>query len=75
MGNLQHGQMYVAGHYSYILANQWMKFRSELGDTLPWFRAVQGGIYHKDGLAWGVLVDRDSGERSYIDEEVVITRM
>ncbi|KAE8329966.1 hypothetical protein BDV39DRAFT_213445 [Aspergillus sergii] len=53
----------------------WANFRSELGDTLPWFRAVQGGAYHKDGLAWGVLVDRDSGERSYIDEEVVITRI
>ncbi|KAE8383316.1 hypothetical protein BDV26DRAFT_287818 [Aspergillus bertholletiae] len=53
----------------------WANFRSELGDTLPWFRAVQGGIYHKDGLAWGALIDRDSGERSYIDEEVVITRI
>ncbi|KAE8136632.1 2OG-Fe(II) oxygenase superfamily-domain-containing protein [Aspergillus pseudotamarii] len=53
----------------------WANFRSELGDTLPWFRAVQGGIYHKDGLAWGVLISRDSGERSYIDEEVVITRI
>ncbi|KNG82901.1 hypothetical protein ANOM_008179 [Aspergillus nomiae NRRL 13137] len=53
----------------------WANFRSELGDTLPWFRAVQGGIYHKDGLAWGVLISRDSGERSYIDEEIVITRI
>ncbi|KAB8237547.1 uncharacterized protein BDW43DRAFT_321906 [Aspergillus alliaceus] len=53
----------------------WANYRSELGDTLPWFRAVQGGIYHKDGLCWGVLLDADSGDRCYIDEEVIITRI
>ncbi|KAE8356136.1 2OG-Fe(II) oxygenase superfamily-domain-containing protein, partial [Aspergillus coremiiformis] len=53
----------------------WANYRSEMGDALPWFRAVQGGIYHKDGVCWGVLVDADSGDRSYIDDEVVITRI
>ncbi|OJJ48222.1 hypothetical protein ASPZODRAFT_140536 [Penicilliopsis zonata CBS 506.65] len=53
----------------------WAESRPDLCDALPWFRAVQGGSYHKDGFCWGYLIDADSGIRSYIDDEIVITRV
>ncbi|GFF64652.1 hypothetical protein IFM60648_01339 [Aspergillus lentulus] len=53
----------------------WAECRPELCDALPWFRAVQGGSYHCDHLCWGFLLDADCGIRSYIDEEVVFTRV
>ncbi|KAI9929841.1 hypothetical protein MW887_011647 [Aspergillus wentii] len=53
----------------------WAECRPDLCDALPWFRSVQGGVYYTGGLCWGFLVDADCGVRSYIDEEVVITRI
>ena len=49
--------------------------RPELCDALPWFRSVQGGIYHSGNLCFGFLLDADCGIRSYIDDEVIITRV
>jgi hypothetical protein len=49
--------------------------RPDLCDAIPWFRATQGGLYHLNGFCWGFLVDSDSGERAYIDEEIIITRV
>ncbi|KAJ9206360.1 hypothetical protein DTO027B5_717 [Paecilomyces variotii] len=53
----------------------WAESRPDLCDALPWFRSLQGGIYYRDELCWGCLVDADSGVRSYIDEEILITRI
>ncbi|KAL2010317.1 hypothetical protein VTN00DRAFT_6124 [Thermoascus crustaceus] len=53
----------------------WAETRPELCDALPWFRSVQGGAYHNSQLCWGFLVDQDCGDRSHIDDEVVITRI
>ncbi|PYH92964.1 hypothetical protein BO71DRAFT_400122 [Aspergillus ellipticus CBS 707.79] len=53
----------------------WAECRPELCDALPWFRAVQGGVYHSGNLCLGFLVDADCGIRSYIDDEIVITRV
>ncbi|WEW56506.1 hypothetical protein PRK78_001951 [Emydomyces testavorans] len=53
----------------------WAVNRPELCDALPWFRSTQGGCYHLDGTAFGVLIDGDSGKRAYLDHEVVITRV
>ncbi|KKK17010.1 hypothetical protein ARAM_003408 [Aspergillus rambellii] len=53
----------------------WADCRPELSDAIPWFRAVQGGVYHNGNICWGFLLDADSGIRSYIDDEVVITRV
>ncbi|KAL1851225.1 hypothetical protein Plec18170_006550 [Paecilomyces lecythidis] len=53
----------------------WAESRPDLCDALPWFRSLQGGIYYRDELCWGCLVDADSGVRSYIDEEILITRV
>lgn len=50
------------------------QFRPELSDTLPWYRAVQGGVYHCEGYCWGFILDADCGDRSYMDDEVIITR-
>ena len=32
-------------------------------------------MYRKDGKCFGFLLSKDGGERTYIDDEVVITRM
>lgn len=32
-------------------------------------------MYHNEGFCYGFLIDADGGERSYLDEEVLITRM
>ncbi|PWY80494.1 hypothetical protein BO70DRAFT_406448 [Aspergillus heteromorphus CBS 117.55] len=53
----------------------WAESRPELCDSLPWFRAVQGGVYHNGNLCLGFLVDADCGVRSFIDDEIVITRV
>ncbi|GKZ28242.1 hypothetical protein AbraIFM66950_000054 [Aspergillus brasiliensis] len=53
----------------------WADSRPELCDALPWFRSVQGGVYHNGNLCWGFLIDADCGIRSYLDDEVVITRV
>ncbi|PYH69162.1 hybrid D-mandelate dehydrogenase-like dehydrogenase/2OG-Fe(II) oxygenase [Aspergillus vadensis CBS 113365] len=49
--------------------------RPDLCDALPWFRSVQGGVYHNGNICWGFLIDADCGIRSYLDDEVVITRV
>ena len=43
-------------------------------ETLPYYRAFQSGPYSKANTGFGMLLDRDSGARPYMDEEVVITR-
>ncbi|OAL69864.1 hypothetical protein A7D00_5903 [Trichophyton violaceum] len=53
----------------------WAEDRVVLGDALPWFHSVQGGCYYLDNICRGVLIDGDCGDRSYIDDEVVITRV
>lgn len=32
-------------------------------------------MYHNEGFCYGFLIDADGGTRTYIDEEVIITRM
>ena len=52
----------------------WAEQRQALCETLPYYRAFQSGAYTNDGLGYGFLLDKDCGERAYMDEEVVITR-
>ncbi|KAL2854516.1 2OG-Fe(II) oxygenase superfamily-domain-containing protein [Aspergillus pseudoustus] len=52
----------------------WAKFRTPLGDALPWFRKFQGGMYTRDGVLYGMLISADAGVRSFIDDEIIITR-
>ncbi|KAJ5087716.1 hypothetical protein N7456_011332 [Penicillium angulare] len=53
----------------------WATSRTSLCESLPYYRSVQGSLYHKDGVTYGCLIDGDSGIRFHIDEEVVITRV
>ncbi|KAL2820991.1 hypothetical protein BDW59DRAFT_181323 [Aspergillus cavernicola] len=48
--------------------------RGAICDSIPWFARTMGGVHYKNGLCWGFLVDEDSGIRSYIDDELIITR-
>ena len=48
--------------------------RQNLCEALPYYRAFQSGSYTNGNLAYGFLLDKDAGERSYMDEEIVITR-
>ena len=52
----------------------WAEERQALCETLPYYRAYQSGAYTTEGLALGFLLDKDCGERAYMDEQVVITR-
>lgn len=49
--------------------------RQQLCDAIPWFRCTQGAMYHNEGFCYGFLIDADGGTRTYIDEEIIITRM
>lgn len=75
MASLLHGLRFVITEPNKASADPGFKCRPELCDALPWFRAVQGGSYHCDHLCWGFLLDADCGIRSYIDEEVIVTRV
>lgn len=77
MGNLQHGQRYVYLQVPTVYAHPltFLRTRPELCDAIPWFRSAQGGCYYAKGYCWGLLVDADCGTRSYLDEEVIVTRM
>ncbi|MCJ1470214.1 hypothetical protein MMC07_008859 [Pseudocyphellaria aurata] len=52
----------------------WADYRQNLCEALPWYKAYQSGSYTFKDLAFGFLLDKDSGERQYMDEEIVITR-
>ncbi|KAL4922811.1 hypothetical protein BDW62DRAFT_3143 [Aspergillus aurantiobrunneus] len=53
----------------------WADDRASLGSALPWFNRMQGGMGYKDDICWGFFIDGDCGARSYVDDEVVITRI
>ncbi|QKX61042.1 uncharacterized protein TRUGW13939_08188 [Talaromyces rugulosus] len=53
----------------------WADNRSTLCDTLSWFRSTQGGCYQSNKVCLGVLLDKDSGSRAHIDDEIIITRV
>ncbi|KAH8702437.1 2OG-Fe(II) oxygenase superfamily-domain-containing protein [Talaromyces proteolyticus] len=53
----------------------WADNRTNLCDSLGWFRSLQGGSYQVNKMCLGFLLDRDTGPRTYIDDEIVITRV
>ncbi|MCJ1400048.1 hypothetical protein MMC11_003251 [Xylographa trunciseda] len=52
----------------------WAEGRQALCETLPYYRAYNSGAHTSGGLAHGFLLSSDHTERSFMDEEVVITR-
>lgn len=69
------GRSKIAKKFALIAqANIFFQERQNLCEALPYYRSYQSGSYTHDGLAYGFLLDKDCGERSYMDEEIVITR-
>ncbi|KAJ5145773.1 uncharacterized protein N7515_000337 [Penicillium bovifimosum] len=53
----------------------WAENYQQLCDAIPWFHCTQSVMDHNERLCWGFLIDADGGTRTYIDEEVIITRI
>ncbi|KAL8738701.1 MAG: hypothetical protein Q9181_000523 [Wetmoreana brouardii] len=52
----------------------WATNRSDLNETLDYFRQRQGGNQTNDGVFRGSLMANDPGQRPYMDGELIITR-
>ncbi|KAL3708879.1 hypothetical protein TMatcc_002667 [Talaromyces marneffei ATCC 18224] len=52
----------------------WAKDRTDLCNTINWFRSYQGSSYTINKTCYGFLLDGHGGPRDYIDDEIVITR-
>ncbi|KAJ5688953.1 hypothetical protein N7462_003345 [Penicillium macrosclerotiorum] len=52
----------------------WAHTRTNLCESCPRFKAVQGAAYTNQNKLIGFLIDKDSGERAYADHEIIITR-
>lgn len=53
----------------------WSVFRGGIYETLPYYRAYKGGLYTKDLLAKGFLIDRQKEVRDFMGAQVVITSL
>jgi hypothetical protein len=53
----------------------WSVFRGGIYETLPYYRAYKGGLYTKDLLAKGFLIDRQKEVRDFLGAQVVITSL
>ncbi|KAF3396404.1 hypothetical protein F1880_006750 [Penicillium rolfsii] len=53
----------------------WANTRQQITDALEWYRCMQGGASHKEKKCTGFLLDGDSGDRSFMSDEVFITRI
>lgn len=56
-------------------APAWASNRNDLSETLDYFHNMQGGVYTMDKVILGILLDKHGGVRSYMDAEIVITRI
>lgn len=52
----------------------WSDRRQGLCETLPWFKANQGGVQRNGGYVYGQLVSTGNGLNDHLDEEIIITR-
>jgi hypothetical protein len=51
----------------------WANKRQQLCETLPYYKAYQGGIYRNNGIVYGFLIDKEVGLRDKFDEQIIIT--
>ena len=51
----------------------WAQYRQELCEGVSYFRSYQGGIYFRNGIVFGYLLDAFGAERDYIGSHVVIS--
>ncbi|KAK4198942.1 hypothetical protein QBC40DRAFT_340870 [Triangularia verruculosa] len=57
------------------LAPAWAENRTDLIESLPFFRQAQQGVYQHDKVILGALLDGYGGEHSYFDDDIVITKL
>ena len=53
----------------------WTRDRSSLCEMLPWYRAYHSGGYNSHRYGWGYMLDKDCGERKYMDDDIIIARI
>ncbi|RHZ79000.1 hypothetical protein Glove_152g82 [Diversispora epigaea] len=51
----------------------WAMTRQELCETVPYFRSWHGGVYNKNGVVWGYLLDGFGALRDVCDGRVIIS--
>jgi hypothetical protein len=51
----------------------WADTRQELCEGVPYFRAYQSGIYYRNEVAFGYLLDAFGADRDFIGSHVVIS--
>lgn len=52
----------------------WADDRSSLCETLQYYRAYQGACYTNNGRVFAMMFDESSGERDFMDAEVIVSR-
>ncbi|KAI9884066.1 MAG: hypothetical protein M1823_004156 [Watsoniomyces obsoletus] len=52
----------------------WAESRQALCEALPYYRAFQSGAYVTRGYCYGLMADKQAGERDFINEHIVIAR-
>ncbi|KAI9852723.1 MAG: hypothetical protein M1838_005918 [Thelocarpon superellum] len=53
----------------------WADNRQELCETLPYYRAYQSAVYMTGGICYGILFDKFGGDRDFMDDEIIISRV
>ncbi|KAL7621160.1 hypothetical protein AAE478_008477 [Parahypoxylon ruwenzoriense] len=51
----------------------WAEGRGALADSLPYFKAHQGGLHTNDLVPFGMLIDREVGIRDHFGSQIIIT--
>ncbi|CAG8433354.1 1563_t:CDS:10 [Diversispora eburnea] len=51
----------------------WAMTRQELCETVPYFRSWHGGVYNKNGVVWGYLLDGFGALRDVCNGRVIIS--
>ncbi|VBB73873.1 Putative protein of unknown function [Podospora comata] len=57
------------------LAPAWAANRTDLIESLPFFRQAQQGIYQHNRIIRGALLDGREGKHSYFDDDIVIIKL
>ncbi|KAK0707229.1 hypothetical protein B0T21DRAFT_416398 [Apiosordaria backusii] len=57
------------------LAPAWAENRTDLIESLPFFRQAQQGVYQHDKIILGALIDGYGGEHSHFDDDIIITKL
>ncbi|KAK4183462.1 hypothetical protein QBC35DRAFT_356154, partial [Podospora australis] len=56
-------------------APAWAANRTDLVESLPYFRQTQQGVYQHEKTLHGALIDGFGGEHTYFDDDIIITKL